>query len=196
MSDRDPQDPVNPDPVPRDPITPGAATPPVTSTPTSTTGPASGDYATRPPTDETAKPDLGKRAIAAIVDGAIAGAVGLIPVIGGIIGALYILLRDGFDFEFMDGRSVGKKLMNLRPVRLDGGKMDFATSAKRNWTICLGSLASFLLVIPFLGWVLYIPTLIAAIVLGIIELVRVFTDPEGRRLGDTVAGTRVIEVAE
>lgn len=196
MSDRDPQDPVNPDPVPRDPITPGAATPPVTSTPTSTTDPASGDFATRPPTDETAKPDLGKRAIAAIVDGAIAGAVGLIPVIGGIIGALYILLRDGFDFEFMNGRSVGKTLMKLRPVRLDGGKMDLGTSARRNWTVALGSLATFLLIVPILGWLLYIPVLIAAVVIGIIEIVAVVNSADGRRWGDRLANTKVIEVPD
>lgn len=188
MSDRDPLDPVSQEPG--TPEQPPAQPPTYTPSPPPVTSQATGGP------DAATKPDISKRAIAAIIDGAVAGALGLVPLVGWIASALYVLLRDGFDFEFMDGRSVGKKLMNLRPVRLDGGKMDFATSAKRNWTICLGSLASFLLVIPFLGWVLYIPTLIAAIVLGIIELVRVFTDPEGRRLGDTVAGTRVIEVAE
>jgi len=188
MSDRDPLDPVSQEPG--TPEQPPAQPPTYTPPPPPVTSQATGGP------DAATKPDISKRAIAAIIDGAVAGALGLVPLVGWIASALYVLLRDGFDFEFMDGRSVGKKLMNLRPVRLDGGKMDFATSAKRNWTICLGSLASFLLVIPFLGWVLYIPTLIAAIVLGIIELVRVFTDPEGRRLGDTVAGTRVIEVAE
>lgn len=200
MSDRDPQDPVYPEPVNRDP-----ATTPVDQSPV--TPEAGGPYqvdeyqvdrlgsAGDRPGDVT-KPDLGKRAIAAIVDGAIAGAVGLIPVVGGIIGALYILLRDGFDFEFMNGRSVGKTLMKLRPVRIDGGKMDLATSAKRNWTICLGSLATFLLIVPILGWILYIPVLIAAIVIGIIEIIAVLTAADGRRWGDKLANTKVVETAE
>src|SRR5690606_10640683 len=122
MTDQGPQDPTHPAP------SQGYVTPPV-------------NMGTVPETTETAtKPDVTKRAIAAVIDGAIAGAVGLVPVVGGIVGALYILLRDGFEYEFMDGRSVGKKLMKLRPVRLDGAKMDLPTSARRNWPIALGSL--------------------------------------------------------
>jgi hypothetical protein len=33
-----------------------------------------------------------------------------------------------------------------------------------------------------------------AFLIGIIELILVFTDAEGRRFGDKMAGTRVIEV--
>jgi uncharacterized RDD family membrane protein YckC len=178
MSDRDPLDPLSQDPQPPGDPAPAPSYVPPAPTP--------------PPTS--AKPDVAKRAIAAIIDGAIAGIIGrFVPYVGWIASLLYILLRDGFEFDFMDGRSIGKKLMGLRPVRQDGQKMDFATSIRRNWTLCLGSLATFLLVIPVLGWILYFPTIIAAAVLGIIELVRVFTDPEGRRLGDTMAGTKVIE---
>lgn len=143
-----------------------------------------------------AKPDLGKRAIAAIIDGAIAAVVGLIPVIGNIIGALYVLTRDGFDYDFMDGRSAGKKLMKLRPVRLDGQKMDIRTSIRRNWPLALGSLAFLFLFIPVLGWLLYPLLLIAAIGLGITELVLVLTSADGRRFGDKLGGTQVIEVDE
>ncbi|MFN3414252.1 MAG: RDD family protein [Thermoanaerobaculum sp.] len=78
------------------------------------------------------KADLGKRFIAALIDGILAAGVSFIPIVGGIIAALYILLRDGLDVEFMDKRSIGKKLMKLRPVRLDGQPMDPVTSAKRN----------------------------------------------------------------
>src|SRR5690606_5483022 len=169
--------------------------------PISTPVPGAGPYVSATPNlerqlDDDVKPDIGKRAIAAIIDGAIAGAVGLIPAIGGIIGALYILFRDGFEFDFMNGRSVGKTLMKLRPVRLDGGKMDLATSAKRNWTVCLGSLASFLFFIPILGWILYVPVIIAAVVIGIVEIIRVIQAPDGRRWGDALANTKVIEVNE
>ena len=142
------------------------------------------------------KPDIGKRAIAAIIDGAIAGAVGLIPILGGIVGTLYILLRDGFEYDFMDGRSIGKKLMKLRPVRHDGGKMDLSTSIKRNWPVCLGSIASILLIVPVLGWILFPIAIIAAVILGIIEIVLVVTSQDGRRWGDKLAGTAVIETAD
>jgi uncharacterized RDD family membrane protein YckC len=37
---------------------------------------------------------------------------------------------------------------------------------------------------------------VVAGVLAVIELVLVITDPEGRRLGDKLAGTKVIEVTE
>lgn len=189
MSDRDPLDPVSQEPTQPEeqPAPPPTYTP--APPPPAATQPVGAPVAA-------AKPDVAKRAIAAIIDGAIAGVLGYVPVVGWIASVLYILLRDGFEFDFMDGRSIGKKLMGLRPVRQDGQKMDFATSIRRNWTLCLGSLATFLLVIPVLGWILYFPTIIAAAVLGIIELVRVFTDPEGRRLGDNMAGTKVIEVAE
>lgn len=142
------------------------------------------------------KADLTKRFIAAIIDGVLAAGVSLIPLLGGIIGGLYILLRDGLDLEFMDGRSIGKKLIKLRPVRLDGQPMDPVTSVKRNLPLAVASVGSVFLIIPFLGWVLAIFFGLIGLVLGIIELILVLTDPEGRRMGDKLAGTKVVEVAE
>jgi uncharacterized RDD family membrane protein YckC len=136
----------------------------------------------------TTKADLVKRFIAALIDSVLASVVALIPVVGGIVGAAYILVKDGLDIEFMDKRSIGKKLMKLRPVRLDGGNMDITTSLQRNWPLAIGSILS---IIPFLGW---IAAIIIAPIIAIIELVLVLTDPEGRRLGDKLAGTKVIEV--
>ncbi len=135
-----------------------------------------------------AKADLTKRFIAALIDNVLASVVALIPVVGGIVGAAYILLKDGLELEFMDKRSIGKKLMKLRPVRLDGSPMDINTSLMRNWPLAIGSVLS---IIPLVGWLIAVPV---AIVISIIELVLVFTDPEGRRLGDKLAGTKVIEV--
>ncbi len=45
----------------------------------------------------------------------------------------------------------------------------------------------------FIGLVIAIPLGLIALVIGIIEIVLVFTDAEGRRMGDKMAGTRVIE---
>mgnify|MGYP002783914501 CR=1 FL=1 len=139
-------------------------------------------------TASTTKADLVKRFIAALIDSVLASVVALIPVVGGIVGAAYILVKDGLELEFMDRRSIGKKLMKLRPVRLDGSSMDITTSLQRNWPLAIGSILS---IIPVLGW---IAALIVAPIIAIIELVLVFTDSEGRRLGDKLAGTKVIEV--
>ena len=139
------------------------------------------------------KPDLGKRAVAAIIDAVIAICVGFIPIAGGIVAAAYWLLRDGMEFEFMDRRSIGKKVMKLRPVTLDGSPMDMMVSAKRNWMFALGGVAQ-LFIMTIIGAIIGIPLMLVAVLIGIIELILVLTDPEGRRFGDKIAGTRVIEV--
>jgi len=140
------------------------------------------------------KADLSKRAVAAIIDAVVAVLIGLIPWIGGLISAAYWVVRDGMEFEFMDQRSVGKKLMKLRPVTADGGKLDMMMSVRRNWMFGFGGIMAFLMYIPILGWLLMIPVGLLAMVIGIIELIKVFTDEEGRRFGDVWAQTKVIEV--
>ena len=140
------------------------------------------------------KPDIGKRAIAAIIDAVVAMVVGFIPIIGGIIATAYWLLRDGLDVEFMDHRSLGKKVMKLRPVMLDGSPVDITASIKRNWMFALGGIAGFL-AMTLIGVFLAIPLALIAFVLGIVEVVLVITDAEGRRIGDKTGGTRVIETA-
>lgn len=139
------------------------------------------------------KADLGKRIPAALIDGLLAFVIGWIPFIGGIIAAAYWLVRDGLELDFMDGRSIGKKLMKLRPVTLDGTPMDLMASVKRNWMFALGGVAQ-LLIYTIIGIILAIPLIFVAILLGILELVLVITDDEGRRLGDKMANTMVIEV--
>ncbi len=141
-----------------------------------------------------AKADLGKRFVAGIIDAVAAVLVAMIPVVGGLIAAAYWLLRDGLEFDFMDRRSLGKKVMKLRPVRLDGKPMDLETSMRRNWVFALGGVISALLFIPVLGWILAIPVGLASLALGLTELYKVLTDAEGRRLGDSWARTKVIEV--
>jgi uncharacterized RDD family membrane protein YckC len=141
------------------------------------------------------KADLGKRFIAAIIDAAIAAVVGFIPFIGGFIGAAYILLRDGLAYDIMDHRSVGKRLMKLRPVALDGGVVDINTSIKRNWMFALGALTQPLLFFPIIGWVLMSAIGGAALIIGIMEIVLVITNKEGRRWGDQLANTKVMEVS-
>jgi uncharacterized protein involved in cysteine biosynthesis len=140
------------------------------------------------------KADLGKRFIAVIIDAVIASVIGFIPIIGGLIGAAYMLLRDGFSYEFMDHRSIGKKLIKLRPVRLDRGTMDIETSIKRNWMFGLGGIIQVFMYIPIIGWLLIPVVGLVALVIGIMEIVFVLKDEEGRRWGDKLANTKVIEV--
>jgi uncharacterized RDD family membrane protein YckC len=137
------------------------------------------------------KADLAARFFAALIDVAVSVVVSFIPAVGGLLAAAYWLVRDGLDLDFMDGRSLGKKALKLRPIRLDGQPMDLATSMMRNWMFALGGVVSFLLFIPIIGWLLMIPVILAALALGIVELVLVVTDPEGRRIGDRMAGTRL-----
>jgi uncharacterized RDD family membrane protein YckC len=140
------------------------------------------------------KPDAMARALAFLIDAVAVYAVGMVPVIGGLVGIAYVLARDGLAFEFMDGRSIGKKLMKLRPVRLDGQPMDLRTSVMRNWPLTLGSLAQILLFIPVIGWILIPFVALAGLVVAVLEILRVLNDPEGRRWGDQLAGTKVIVV--
>ena len=149
------------------------------------------------------KTDLGKRFIAVLIDGippiVVAVVFGLIPFIGGIIGGLlaggWWLVRDGLDLEFADKRSPGKKLMKLRPVRLDGQPMDMATSIKRNLPIAIYCVGYFLWIVPILGHLVSIPIFLIGGLINLVEAVLVITDGEGRRWGDKMAGTKVIEVA-
>lgn len=159
--------------------------------------PVSGGAAAPHEAADTTKPDVGKRAIAYIIDAVVAGVLGSIPVLGSLLGFAYILTRDGFSFSFMDGRSLGKKLMKLRPVRDDGLPMDLTTSIKRNWTLALGSLGFLVVYAPFLGILaLSLLLTLVGLIVAIIEVYYVLTAPDGRRLGDRFAGTHVIEVVD
>jgi uncharacterized RDD family membrane protein YckC len=155
-----------------------------------------GEVAAPPPgpgTGDAPKAELGKRFVAAIIDAVIAAVISFfVPIIGGLIGAAYWLVRDGMDLDFMDRRSLGKRLVKIRPVRLDGAPMDVATSIKRNWMFAIAPVGV-LLLFTLIGIILALPLFFVAAVLGVIEIVLVVVDPDGRRLGDKLAVTRVIE---
>ena len=142
---------------------------------------------------EAPKADLLKRFLAFLIDGVIAAIVSRIPWIGGILAALYILFRDGFDYEFMDHRSLGKRIMRLRPLCDDGSPVTFRVSAARNWPLVVTSLAIVLLLIPILGWLLIPLAWVAGLILLLVEGFLTITDEAGRRWGDRLAGTRVVE---
>ena len=138
------------------------------------------------------KADLGKRFIAMLIDGILAAAVSMIPLVGWLVAGAYMVVRDGLEIDFMDRRSLGKKIMKLRPVRLDGQPMDIEASARRNWMWAIGYLAA----LPIIGWILSPIIGLIALGIGIFEIYKVVSDDEGRRWGDEMGGTKVIEVAE
>lgn len=156
--------------------------------------PPAGDAPSPGPSTSSGKADLGKRIVAGIIDAVIAGVIGVaIPAVGGLIGSAYMLLRDGLEFDFMNHRSVGKHVMKLHLVSVDGQPLDIATSVKRNWMFAIGAIIPLLLFIPILGWIAIPFVALASLVLGVIEVVLVLTDEQGRRIGDKMAGTLVAE---
>ncbi len=178
----------------------GAPLPPIEPDPAVTPVPAADqpDPVTTPPmaepevTTAAAKPDIGRRVLAYVIDWVVAMVIFAIlsPIsgpLGSLVGAAYILLRDGFEFDFMRGRSLGKKLMNLTVTRTGSGVMDLATSARRNWPLALSMLPLGLL------WIIIAPI---ALAIGLYEAYLVFTSEDGRRWGDKMAGTRVLETTQ
>ncbi len=168
---------------------------PTTSTPDPSESPTP-----EPDAAAAGKPDVGKRFLAMLIDGIVCVVLGAVvgiisSILSGIVGAVYLVIRDGLDVDFMKHRSLGKKVMKLNVVRLDGKPMDLETSVKRNWMFGVGAITTILLYIPFLGWILIPVALLIAGCIGLYECYKVLTDKEGRRWGDELAGTKVIDSA-
>lgn len=140
----------------------------------------------------TGKANLLKRFLAVFIDGIIGGILSLFPWIGALLGGAYILVRDGLEYDFMNRRSIGKKIMNLRPVSLKGEVMDVNLSVRRNWPLALGYLGSFMADVT--GNPVGLWNLLGLV--GLVEAVLVLTDHLGRRFGDKFADTIVIETTD
>jgi hypothetical protein len=74
--------------------------------------------------------------------------------------------------------------------------MDQATSMKRNFPLAIYAIGYFLWIVPVLGHLVSIPIFLIGGIINLIEAVLVITDAEGRRWGDKMAGTKVVEVAQ
>ena len=122
-----------------------------------------------------AKADVRKRAAAAIADALfVASCVVLYTTQGSVLfiaaGALYLLFRDAL---FIPGQSIGKFLFGVRVISLENGRpCGRLHSAQRN---CI-------LLVPGLN-----------VVAVALEGVAIARDPQGQRLGDTLANTQVVE---
>jgi uncharacterized RDD family membrane protein YckC len=101
------------------------------------------------------------------------GLIGGGATLAALLAGLYLLLRDGLNGG---GKSYGKKWLGLEVVRLDNGeRCNYGKSALRNILLSVSA-------IPYWGWVL-----------GLIEVIMALANPQGKRVGDLLAKTMVVE---
>ena len=122
------------------------------------------------------------RGIAKLIDLLIVAAAGQMFVPVGFLGGLaYILIADGF----AGGRSIGKRLIGLQTVLPDRREAaGFRESIIRNLPFAVAQVA---FAVPYVGW------LVSAAIIAF-EAVLILGNVQGRRLGDEVAGTQVLDV--
>ncbi|RMG58345.1 MAG: RDD family protein [Bacteroidetes bacterium] len=109
----------------------------------------------------------GQRIGAYLIDILMVMVVSIVPIVGGLVGLAYMLTRDSL--PFLDGQSVGKKVLKIRAVTEDGGTL------ANNWGP--GLIRNVVLLIPFFP---------------LVELIVLFTNADNRRLGDQWGKTKVI----
>jgi uncharacterized RDD family membrane protein YckC len=123
----------------------------------------------------------------------------IIGFLGALISLGYILGRDVLG----GGRSIGKKIQNIRVVTTAGAPVDFMISARRNGIFAIGAalglLSATLQLIPCLGDAVACMLMpltflggLVAIGAAIYEMLQITQQPEGIRFGDRTAGTRVV----
>jgi uncharacterized RDD family membrane protein YckC len=124
------------------------------------------------------------RFIAKLIDLFIVVAAGEIaPPVGFLSGLTYILIADGF----AGGKSIGKRLVGLQTVRVDGLEAaGFRESIIRN--LPLGG-AQVAYAIPYIGW-------LASLAILAFESFLIIGNEQGRRLGDEVARTHVLDAGQ
>jgi RDD family len=124
------------------------------------------------------------RFIAKLVDLLIVAAADkLVPPVGFLAGLAYILVADGF----AGGRSVGKRLIGLQTILPRAREAaGFKESIVRNLPF---GLAYLMFEIPYVGW------LVAGAMLSLEGLLIIGND-HGRRLGDEIARTQVLDAGQ
>ncbi len=125
-----------------------------------------------------------RRVFAFLIDAVIANLLSFIPVVGWLIGFFYMLLRDALT----ESGSPGKKVLNLQVTTVQGGRVTYVESIRRNIIFAIPTVFS---IIPIVGTII---SIILALIVYLVELLAMVSDPEGRRYGDRWADTVVREV--
>jgi len=122
------------------------------------------------------------RFIAKLIDLFLAAAAAeVIAPVGFLAGLAYLLVADGFS----GGRSIGKRLIGLQTILPDTRESaGFRESIIRNIPFAVAHVA---FSVPYVGW-------LAAAVIVAFEAVLIIGNERGRRLGDELAGTQVLDV--
>ena len=130
------------------------------------------------------------RVIAKFIDLLLVIAVSvLVPYpLGPLFGFLYSLLGDGMRFGGFKSQSVGKKVLRLQVIHtVRHEPANWRDSLIRNSPV---GVATFFALIPIWGWLILG---MIGIPLMAIEIYLMLTVGHGRRLGDVMADTEVIE---
>jgi uncharacterized RDD family membrane protein YckC len=121
-------------------------------------------------------------------------AVQAIGILVSIILLGYVLARDLIG----GGRSLGKKLMNVRVLRVSGEPIDMMDSVKRNALFALpgalGVAVSIVNLIPCAAcftWPLWVLIMLISVGVLVWTIIDITQQPEGTHFGDRTAGTRV-----
>ena len=112
----------------------------------------------------------------------ILAAMEALPKAGWLAGLIYLLVGDGV----FGGQSIGKKLTGTMAMTTSGAACTVKESIIRNSTLAVGLL---LLKIPYAGWLL-----LAAVF--VLEFLIMLGSSKNARLGDELAGTSVMQLAE
>jgi len=130
------------------------------------------------------KADLTLRGLARLADFTIAfGVATTAPGFGPLLAAFYLLLADGL----MQGQSPGKRIFGIKVVvPSTRAPIGFQESAIRNAAFAAATLCWAL---PLL-WPVFFLVGVPAVVY---EAWRVYDEPQGRRLGDKLADTQVVD---
>ena len=106
--------------------------------------------------------------------------------VGSVLGFLYSICADGMPFHKLQAQSIGKHLLGLRVIS-QKGESALKSSVIRNAPV---GLVTFLMIIPFWGWIL---SLLVGIPLGAYEISMIMRNSKHQRLGDEMAETVVVK---
>jgi uncharacterized RDD family membrane protein YckC len=150
------------------------------------------------------KVDIARRIVATAADYALAiGLFFLIAILSGrtlasLVTAVLFLYRDA-PGHFFGGTSPGKFLLSMKVVGDRGQDCDRTNSFKRNLTmasffISLGLLTPLFHISPWLrGPHALLPALAIGLVFLALETYKLLTDEKQSRIGDLLAGTKVVD---